>query len=115
MHVNSVAANSEREEHVGINASFENASRNNNILHVSNVNDETRQNIPDEVSELSVSKTHFDLQAHTHHKCNIKNIADKIRRKLIQLLQNILQEWCVFRRNFTRFKHVLQDLARVCQ
>ena len=51
--VTSVTANSERGEHVGINASFENASGNNNILHVSNVNDETRHNIPDEVSELS--------------------------------------------------------------
>ena len=44
--VTSVTANSERGEHVGINASFENASRNNNILPVSNVNDETRHNIP---------------------------------------------------------------------
>ena len=35
----SVAANSERGEHVGINASFENASGNSNVLHVSNVND----------------------------------------------------------------------------
>ena len=39
--VTSLAANSERGEHVGINTSFENASRNNNILQVSNVNDET--------------------------------------------------------------------------
>ena len=66
--VTSVTANSERGEHVWINASFENASRNNNILHVSNVNDETRQNITDEVSELSVPETHFDRQAHTHHR-----------------------------------------------
>ena len=49
--VTSVTANSERGERVGINASFENASENNNILRVSNVNDETRQDIPDEVSE----------------------------------------------------------------
>ena len=33
--VTNVAANSEHGEHVGIIASFENASRNNNILHVS--------------------------------------------------------------------------------
>ena len=46
----SFTANSERGEHVGINVSFENASGNNNALHVSNVNDETRNNIPDEVS-----------------------------------------------------------------
>ena len=65
--VTGVAANSERGEHVGINAYFENASRINNILHVSNLNDETRQNIPDEVSELSVPETHFDRQADTHH------------------------------------------------
>ena len=62
-----VSANSERREHVGINTSFENASENNNTLCVSNVNDETRHNIPDEVSELSVTETHFDRQAHTHH------------------------------------------------
>ena len=65
--VTSVIANSERGEHVGINASFENASENNDILRVSNVNDETRQNIPDEVSELSVPETRFDRQPHTHH------------------------------------------------
>ena len=39
--VTSVTANSERGEHVGINASSENASGNNNILHVSIENDET--------------------------------------------------------------------------
>ena len=64
--VTSVTANSECGEHVGVNASFENASGNNNILHVSNVNDETQQNILDEVSELSVPETHFDGQTHTH-------------------------------------------------
>ena len=63
----SVSANSERRELVGINASFENASRNNDTLDVSNVNDETRHNIPDEVSELWAPETHFDRQAHTHH------------------------------------------------
>ena len=52
--VTSVSANSERRERVGINSSFENASRNNDTLDVSNVNNETRHNIPDEVSELSV-------------------------------------------------------------
>ena len=63
----SVSADSERRGRVGINASFENASENNDTLDVSNVNDETRHNIPDEVSELSVPETHFDRQAHTHH------------------------------------------------
>ena len=63
----SVSANSERREHVGIITSFENASGNDNALGVSNVNDETRHNITDEVSGLSVPETHFDRQAHTHH------------------------------------------------
>ena len=64
-----VSANSERREHVGINTPFENASENNNTLGVSSIKDETRHNIPDEVSGLSVPETHFDRQAHTHHIC----------------------------------------------
>ena len=56
----SVAAYSERGEHVGIKAFYENASGINNLLHVPNVNDETQNNIPDEVSELSVPETRFD-------------------------------------------------------
>ena len=68
--VTSVSANSERREHAGINAFFENASENNNKLNTTNENDETRQNIHDEVSELSVPGTHFDRQPHTHH--NVK-------------------------------------------
>ena len=62
-----VSANSERRERVGINASFENASENNNTLRVPNVSDETRLNIPDEVSELSVPETRFDRQPQTPH------------------------------------------------
>ena len=65
--VTSVSANSERREHVGINVFFENASEDNNKLNTTNENDETRQNIHDEVSELSVPGTHFDRQPHTHH------------------------------------------------
>ena len=65
--VTSVSANSERREHGGINAHFENASENNKTFGVANVNDETRHNIPDEVSELSVPEAHFDRQPHTHH------------------------------------------------
>ena len=63
----SVSANSERRERVGINVSFENASGNNDTLGEPKVNDETRQNIPDEVSELSVSGSRFDRQPHIHH------------------------------------------------
>ena len=62
-----VSASSERREHVEINASFENASGNDNSLGVSNLNDETRHDIPDEVSELSVPETRFNRQPHTHH------------------------------------------------
>ena len=63
----SMSASSERRERGGIIASFENASGNNNTLGVSNVNDETRHDIPDEVSELSVPETRFIRQPHTHH------------------------------------------------
>ena len=63
----SVIANSERGEHVGIHASFENASGENKVLHVLVVNDETRKNIPHEVNELSVPETRFVRQTHTHH------------------------------------------------
>ena len=65
--VTSASATSERREYIGSNVPFENASENNNTLGVTNVNDETRHNISDEVSELSVPETHFDRQAHTHH------------------------------------------------
>ena len=68
----SVSANSERRERVGINASFENASKNNDTLGASNVNDETRHNNPDEVSELSVPETNFDRQAHTLHLVTVQ-------------------------------------------
>ena len=63
----SVSASSEFRENAGINASFENASGNNNALGVSNVNDETRHSLPDDVIELLVPETHFDRQPHTHH------------------------------------------------
>ena len=71
--VTSVTANSERGEHVGINASFEKSSGNNNTLGVLNVNDETRHNILDEINEFSVPETHFDQQAHTHHTSRVAN------------------------------------------
>ena len=65
----SVTANSKRGEHVGINASLENASG-NNVLHVSTVNNETRTIMPDDLSELSVPETRFDRQTYTDHKLN---------------------------------------------
>ena len=36
-------------------------------FHELNANDQTRGNIPDEVRAVSVSRTHFDWQSHTHH------------------------------------------------
>ena len=63
----SVTANSELGDHIGVTAPFKNASENNNVVHISNVNDETWNNFPDEVSELSVPETRFDRQPHTHH------------------------------------------------
>ena len=65
--VTSVSANSERREHVGINASFENASENNNTLGVTNINDESRHSFQDGVSESRVQGTQFDRQSHAHH------------------------------------------------
>ena len=65
--VTSVCANSERRERTGINTSFENASENNNTIGVININDETRRNSQDGVSELSVPGTQFDRQSHKHH------------------------------------------------
>ena len=63
----SVTANSELGEHIGITAPLENLSERNNTLHVLSTNDETQNNIPDELSELSVPGIHFDRQPHTHH------------------------------------------------
>ena len=65
--VASMSPNSERREHKGIIASFENASENNNTIGVSILNDEDRRNSQDEVSELSVPGTQFDRQSHIHH------------------------------------------------
>ena len=65
--VTSVFANSECREHMGINASIENASENNNTLGVTNVNDVTRCNSKDGVSELSVPGTQFGRQSLIHH------------------------------------------------
>ena len=57
----------EREERVGISAPSESASENNKVLHLSNMNEETQNNILDDISELSVPGTRFDRQSHNHH------------------------------------------------
>ena len=64
-----VMASLARGEHIGISAAFENVSERNNTLHVLNTNDETRNKISDEVSELLVPDTYFDQQPQTHHSC----------------------------------------------
>ena len=63
----SVSVNSERKEQVGFSAPFESASGSNDTPGISKVNDETRNNFADEVSDLSIPETHFDRQSHTHH------------------------------------------------
>ena len=83
-----VSANSERRERVGINVSFENASKNNDTLDASNVNDETRHNNPYEVSELSVPETHFDRQAHTQHTRS--SVFSRLFRHLLNKLQLVV-------------------------
>ena len=51
---------SERREQVGISAPFESASGTNDTLGISKVNDATRNNFADEISELLVPEPHFD-------------------------------------------------------
>ena len=62
----STRTESEREERVGITAPSESASEISNVLHVSNMNDETQNKILDQVSELSVQGTRSDWPSHTH-------------------------------------------------
>ena len=90
----SVTANSEHGEHVGINASFENASGNINVLHASNVNDETQSYIPDEVSKLSVPETRFDRQTHTH-----QNSVHRIQRFVgVKIVRHLHLRFLLLRR-----------------
>ena len=65
-----MSANSESGEDMGSTAQFESAPENGNVLHRSKVNDKTRNNIPVEVSYLSVPEIRFDRQTHTHHTTN---------------------------------------------
>ena len=58
---------SERREHIGISATFENMSERNNTLQVFNTNDETRNKIPNEVNDFSVLAALSDWQLETHH------------------------------------------------
>ena len=68
----SVMARSERGEHIGITASFENVPQKNNTLNVFFTKDETQIMIPDEVNELSVPGANSDRQPHTRHKWTSK-------------------------------------------
>ena len=85
----SVTANSECGEFVGITAPFENASGNNNVFHTSNVNDETLNNIPDQLSELLVPEKRFERQTHTHH-------SDGSRRRNGDLLLRTFSTMVIF-------------------
>ena len=63
----SASTHSERREHTGINASFENASENNDTSGVTNVNDETRCSFHDGVNGLSASGTQLDRWSPTRY------------------------------------------------
>ena len=91
----SITANSERGEHVGVTASFENASGNKNVLHITNMNDETRNNIPDEVSEFSAPETRFDRQTHTHHTHACQQLNNNLTLEILKLseVQNHNSRW----------------------
>ena len=54
-------------EYIRITACYENVCEGNNTLNVLITNEETRNKIPDEVSELSIPETHFVRDSHTHH------------------------------------------------
>ena len=63
--VRSISASSGRDgECIGFTAFFKNVSERNNTLQVLNTKHGTGKDIPDEVSELSVPRTHFDRQPH---------------------------------------------------
>ena len=98
----SVAANWECREHVVNNASFESASVNNNVR---NGNDETRKNVPSEVSELSVPETHFDRQVQTQHNCQVLPSAALI----CHLFGVYLFQWA-FKTQFQSVVVLLRDL-----
>ena len=85
------SANSVRGEHIGITASFENVSEKNNEFHELNANGETRGNIPDDLGDILVSRTHFDQKSHTHRisrYCNKFILPNK--NLLIKMLAFIL-------------------------
>ena len=110
----SVSANSERRERVGINASFENASKNNDTLDASNVNDETRHNNPDDVSELSVPETHFDRQAHTHHSSDLSKEEFRLPNHIFDLPIPKLEYWSQLYRFFLIRLELNFQFEKVC-
>ena len=63
----SVKVNSEPGQRIGITPSLEIVYERKNTLHVLKINVETRINIPEKVSQLSVPGTHFDKEPRTHH------------------------------------------------
>ena len=65
--VTRVTVSSERGKPVVITPPLGNTSGNKNVIHISKMNDETRNNIPNEVSGLLVPETNFDRQTHTYH------------------------------------------------
>ena len=95
--VTSVSGNSERREYVGINASSENVSENNNTLGATNINDEPRRSFQDEVSESPVPGTQFDRQSHAHHIAPGGSVESHHSSFTLQSCQKIIEAemvWC---------------------
>ena len=57
--------NLERDEHQMFTGLFESVFERNSTPHVFDTNDETRNKLLDEISELSVAREHFDWKPHT--------------------------------------------------
>ena len=90
-----VMTSSERGEHIGITASLENVPERNKTLHVLTTIDETRNIIPDKVSELSLPDTNFDRKSQSPHSS--ESVLNNVRECLTSVvfcnpLQNIFSE-----------------------
>ena len=87
----SVMASSKRGENIGITSLFENVSERNNTLHGLNTNDDTRNKIPDKISELSVPGTRSDRQPQTHHSFSVGLFTFRVQRHSSVELSLVLQ------------------------
>ena len=92
-----VTAISECWEHIGITAPFETVSERNNTFYMLTTNDESRNNIPDETSELSVPGTHFDGQPNTRNMLYSKVLLEKCKEIMYKRSRAIRKlRWHIF-------------------